>query len=147
MKNVTKKVNELLDIAANDYASENQQHDLSAQYLAFISGGFFMKILAIEFVEWCSNNNYVKSNGDCWIDEHCDNAFESSDLAFEYFVNQKLNSKKDEGLEECTSCDKMFKLETMKSDSQGNWFCPECWKELAPVMKSEYEEMVQKGEI
>jgi hypothetical protein len=31
-----------LDMAANDYASENMQHDLSAQYSAFIAGGLFM---------------------------------------------------------------------------------------------------------
>lgn len=48
-------------------------------------------------------------------------------------------------LEECTSCNKKFPLEIMESDSGGNWFCPECWKELAPVMKAEHEEMVQKG--
>jgi len=35
------KVNELLDNAANDYASENRQHDLSAQYSAFIAGAYF----------------------------------------------------------------------------------------------------------
>jgi hypothetical protein len=31
-----------LDMAANDYASENMQHDLSSQYSAFIAGGLFM---------------------------------------------------------------------------------------------------------
>lgn len=49
--------------------------------------------------------------------------------------------------EECTSCDKLFPFETMSSDDAGNYFCPECWKVLEPVMKAEYEELKSKGEI
>ena len=48
--------------------------------------------IAIEFAEWSSNNNYVKSNGDCWIDEHCDIVFENSLLMFEYFVKNVFYS-------------------------------------------------------
>lgn len=53
----------------------------------------------------------------------------------------------DKCLEECTSCDKKFDIEDMESDSEGNRFCKECWKELEPVMKAEYEELKANGEI
>jgi hypothetical protein len=63
---------------------------------AFKQGAEFaeneLQNLAIEFAEWCSNNNYVKSNGDCWIDEHCDIIFENSLLMFEYFVKNVFYS-------------------------------------------------------
>lgn len=47
----------------------------------------------------------------------------------------------------CESCLQDFDVEDMEQDDDSNWFCPECWKELAPVMKAEYEELVIKGEI
>ena len=49
--------------------------------------------------------------------------------------------------QECTSCEKAFDIETMPEDDAGNYFCRECYKELAPVMKAEYDELVKKGEI
>jgi len=52
-----------------------------------------------------------------------------------------------EDFEECTSCDKKFPMEIMEDDSAGNWFCPECWKELAPVMAAEHEELKATGEV
>lgn len=36
---------------------------------------------------------------------------------------------------------------SMGMDSDSNWFCPECWEELAPVIRAEYEELKAKGEI
>lgn len=48
---------------------------------------------------------------------------------------------------ECTSCDKEFEIESMTTDSDDNWFCQECFDELAPVMQAEYDELVAKGEI
>ena len=53
----------------------------------------------------------------------------------------------EEDLQECESCLKRTKIETMNQDDDSNWFCPECWEELAPIMKSEYDEMVKNGEI
>lgn len=50
-------------------------------------------------------------------------------------------------LQECTSCEKNFDIETMEEDSDSNYFCGECYKELAPVMKAEYDELVERGEI
>lgn len=50
-------------------------------------------------------------------------------------------------LQMCESCEKRFNIETMETDSDSNWFCPECWEELAPIMRQEYEELVAKGEI
>ncbi|MCJ8153222.1 hypothetical protein MKJ01_05535 [Chryseobacterium sp. SSA4.19] len=50
-------------------------------------------------------------------------------------------------LQECLGCDKETDMETMTSDDDSNWFCPECWKELAPGMKADYDELVKKGEI
>lgn len=50
-------------------------------------------------------------------------------------------------LEECLGCDKKTDMETMIMDDDSNWFCPECWKELAPGMKADYDELKAKGEI
>tara|TARA_Y100001963_G_C6762797_1_gene440457 strand:+ start:683 stop:1141 length:459 start_codon:yes stop_codon:yes gene_type:complete len=47
----------------------------------------------------------------------------------------------------CTSCEKRFELEAMAQDDDCNYFCQECYKELAPIMKAEYDELVRKGEI
>jgi len=47
----------------------------------------------------------------------------------------------------CESCGNQFDITIMETDSDGNWFCPECWEELAPVMAQEYRELVAKGEI
>lgn len=50
-------------------------------------------------------------------------------------------------LQGCESCEKEFDIDIMETDSDSNYFCPECWEVLAPVMKQEYEELVKKGEI
>lgn len=50
-------------------------------------------------------------------------------------------------LQGCESCEVETDIETMSQDGDSNRFCPECWKELAPVMKAEYEELKAKGEI
>jgi hypothetical protein len=48
----------------------------------------------------------------------------------------------------CESCTKQCTdIENMECDSGSNWFCPECWEELAPGLKAEYEELKAKGEI
>ncbi|WP_336716310.1 hypothetical protein [Chryseobacterium mucoviscidosis] len=48
----------------------------------------------------------------------------------------------------CESCTKQcFDIENMESDGDSNWFCPDCWEELAPVMRREYEELKANGEI
>lgn len=47
----------------------------------------------------------------------------------------------------CESCEKETDIETMSCDAADNWFCPECWEVLAPVMKTEYNELVKRGEI
>ena len=46
----------------------------------------------------------------------------------------------EECLEECTSCGEKFHVDEMTEDSDNNLFCPECWKELSPVMRAECEE-------
>lgn len=48
---------------------------------------------------------------------------------------------------ECESCEIPTNVETMHQDDDSNWFCEECWKELSPVMKKEYEDLKAKGEI
>ncbi len=53
----------------------------------------------------------------------------------------------DECLEKCESCEKEFDIEDMQSDSTGNYFCPDCWAEFAPVMAAEYQAAVKNGEI
>lgn len=52
----------------------------------------------------------------------------------------KPESLTDPDDEECTSCNKKFPLSIMEADSEGNWFCPACYAELAPIMKQDYEE-------
>ena len=47
----------------------------------------------------------------------------------------------------CTGCEKRFELELMVADDDCNYFCQECYKEMSPVMKKEYEDLKQKGEI
>jgi hypothetical protein len=48
----------------------------------------------------------------------------------------------------CTSCTKQCTdIENMESDSDSNWFCPECWEDLAPRMRAEWQEMKRNGEI
>lgn len=46
-------------------------------------------------------------------------------------------------LQKCESCEKEFDIDTMIMDFDSNWFCTECWTELAPVMKSEYQETLE----
>jgi hypothetical protein len=50
-------------------------------------------------------------------------------------------------LVECVSCDKKVDMESAAEDSDSNYFCSECYEVLAPVMKAEYNELVEKGEI
>lgn len=47
----------------------------------------------------------------------------------------------------CESCEKSYDMDLMSTDDAGNYFCPPCYKELAPVMKAEYDELVARGEI
>lgn len=48
----------------------------------------------------------------------------------------------------CESCTKQCTdIETMSQDDDSNWFCPECWEELAPTMRKIYEELKANGEI
>lgn len=67
----------------------------------------------------------------------------------DHCVTRKYNifTGGDECLMECTGCDKEFDIEDMTDDDGGNWFCPECWEVLGPVMQAEYEDLVAKGEI
>lgn len=47
----------------------------------------------------------------------------------------------------CESCQNIFDMENMKMDGDDNFFCKKCAKELFPLMRKEYEEMVANGEI
>lgn len=48
---------------------------------------------------------------------------------------------------ECISCDKQIDINTSNSDCDDNYFCTECWEELAPVMEAEYKKSKLKGDI
>jgi len=64
--------------------------------------------------------------------------------------NLGMHIKKDEKQDyiTCESCTKeCTDIETMKSDNSGNWFCAECWAELSPVMRKEWQDLREKGEI
>lgn len=50
-----------------------------------------------------------------------------------------------ECLFECLGCGEEFDIEEMTEDDGGNMFCPQCWKELAPAMQAEYEELKAAG--
>ena len=50
-------------------------------------------------------------------------------------------------IQTCESCGNDFDIETMRTDAADNYFCAECWAELAPQMKADYDELVAKGEI
>lgn len=52
-----------------------------------------------------------------------------------------------ECLFDCLGCGEEFDIEEMTEDAGGNMFCPQCWKELAPAMQAEYEELKANGEI
>lgn len=52
-----------------------------------------------------------------------------------------------ECLFDCLGCGEEFDIEEMTEDDGGNMFCPQCWKELAPAMQAEYEELKANGEI
>lgn len=47
----------------------------------------------------------------------------------------------------CESCEIETDVETMSQDDDSNWFCPDCWKALSPGMKSDFDDLKQKGEI
>lgn len=56
--------------------------------------------------------------------------------------------KENEDYQICTGCTKKCTdVDSMETDSGGNYFCPECWEELAPVMRRDYEELKQRGEV
>lgn len=48
---------------------------------------------------------------------------------------------------ECISCNEEFDIWSMKTDDSDNRYCAECWAELAPIMKADFDEMVENGEI
>ncbi len=48
--------------------------------------------------------------------------------------------------QKCESCEKENDIDIMEMDSDSNWFCPECWKELSPIMNPEVEEWKLKAE-
>jgi hypothetical protein len=50
-------------------------------------------------------------------------------------------------LQQCESCQQETDIETMAMDDDSNYFCSDCWAELGPILKAEYEELKIKGEI
>lgn len=40
----------------------------------------------------------------------------------------------EEWIQECTGCDEKFHIDEITEDSEGNPFCPECWKELSELI-------------
>lgn len=50
-------------------------------------------------------------------------------------------------LEECIGCSEKFDYEIMEKDNSDENYCPDCAKEMFPIMKAEYDEMVKNGEI
>ncbi len=101
------------------------------------------------FMLSCLNSCVPNNNKIYFKDSFLKQAGINREDLHENCVTRKYNifTRGDECLEECTSCDKKFDIEDMESDSEGNWFCKECWKELEPVMKAEYVELKAKEEI
>lgn len=48
----------------------------------------------------------------------------------------------------CESCTKQCPdIQSMRQDGGSNWFCQDCWEELAPVMRRDYKQLKEKGEL
>lgn len=47
----------------------------------------------------------------------------------------------------CESCGLPILEDEPAIDADDNYFCEECWKELEPVLKAEYEDLKRRGEI
>lgn len=75
-----------------------------------------------------------------WVNEHKDGRVDT-------WTSSNRHAAVEPCLVKCTSCDEETDLETAEEDDDYNYFCSECYKELAPVMKAEYDELVAKGEI
>ena len=60
---------------------------------------------------------------------------------------EEIKENDDVACMQCESCSKEFDMDTMTTDADDNYFCKECWEELAPLMQQEYEELKAKGEI
>ncbi|WP_315055195.1 hypothetical protein [Chryseobacterium indoltheticum] len=52
----------------------------------------------------------------------------------------RLNALDSLCLQKRESCERETGIYIMETDSGSNWFCPECWKELKPVMNPESDE-------
>lgn len=63
------------------------------------------------------------------------------------FTSAPPNTPEEKCLEKCESCEKETDFDTMEEDADANYFCPECWEELEPVMRAEYDFAVERGEI
>ncbi|WP_324069845.1 MAG: ASCH domain-containing protein [Flavobacterium sp.] len=50
-------------------------------------------------------------------------------------------------INECIGCSGKFNLTEMLEDSAGELYCKECADVLFPIMRKEYEEMLERGEI
>jgi predicted transcriptional regulator len=50
-------------------------------------------------------------------------------------------------INECIGCSGKFNLTEMLEDSAGELYCKECADLLFPIMRKEYEEMLERGEI
>ena len=76
-------------------------------------------------------------------------AAESASKLFLNLVEMEIIKENDgEFYITCESCTKQCKdIESMSQDDDSNWFCPDCWEELAPVLRAEYSELKAKGEI
>lgn len=79
--------------------------------------------------------------------------------SFNIAVNQKkfhemgiqVNKCEEQEYTTCESCTKQVtdvqELNQMEQDDDSNWFCAECWAELAPTMRKDWEELKRNGEI
>lgn len=143
-----------------DFESSKEMIRQTAGYcdlykIGLLSGKKYDKKQLISFIEWC-NDGFVLGEGlgiykqtNYFKDSLLEQAGIKRDDLPANCVTRKYNifTGGDECLEICESCEKEFDIEEMHMDSEGNWFCPECWEELAPEMQAEYEELKAKGEI
>lgn len=99
------------------------------------------------------NNSYKYIKGaEKLFFEAMDSLGRAAEIASKSFLKlvemEIIKEKEGELYITCESCTKQCTdIHSMGMDSDSNWFCPECWEELAPGMKAEYEELKAKGEI
>src|SRR6478609_5963577 len=96
---------------------------------------------------WYARNPVHENNADTGEDMFWATAeLVAREYVLELLANKPMPPQFD--TETCESCgNKFMPTNDTGVDDGGNHFCADCWKELKPVLKKEYDEMKANGEI